>query len=85
MPWCETCSKFWTPTSMHEDGSCPTCGLVLTKPDSPVSEPITAKNVDVRALAGKEARAPWHFKLLVVALAVYLTWRVVQLVLLIFH
>jgi hypothetical protein len=26
------------------------------------------------------ARAPWHFKLLLVALCLYLGWRVVQLV-----
>lgn len=27
-----------------------------------------------------EPRAPWHFKLLVVALCVYLGWRLVQLI-----
>jgi len=27
-----------------------------------------------------EPRAPWHFKLLVVALCVYLGWRFVQLI-----
>lgn len=80
MPWCETCSKFWNPSSMHEDGSCPTCGRVLTQADTPVSSPVTAKNVDVRALAGEDAKAPWHFKLLVAAIVVYLAWRVVQLI-----
>jgi hypothetical protein len=32
MPWCEDCSKFWTPTSMNRDGSCPTCGRVIGEP-----------------------------------------------------
>ena len=32
MPWCEECSKFWTPTSMNRDGSCPTCGRVIGDP-----------------------------------------------------
>jgi hypothetical protein len=32
------------------------------------------------ATAEPEPRAPWHFKLLVGAVCVYLTWRVVQLV-----
>ncbi|MEO5901150.1 MAG: hypothetical protein ABIR68_13645 [Ilumatobacteraceae bacterium] len=47
--------------------------------------PITAKNINLRKLAagedGDEAdmKAPWHFKLLLVLLAIYLTWRVVQL------
>jgi hypothetical protein len=80
MPWCETCSKFLTPTSMTEDGRCPACGRVLERSGGPVSEPLTAKTVDPRALAGKEAKAPWHFKLLIVAVAAYLGWRVVQLV-----
>jgi hypothetical protein len=39
MPWCETCSRFWTPTSMQPDGACPTCGNVIaevkTRPRAP--------------------------------------------------
>lgn len=62
MPWCEACSRFWTPSSLREDGSCPSCG---------------------RAIAEREAEppppgAPWHFKLLVVAVVLYLGWRLVQ-------
>lgn len=56
MPWCETCAKFWNPTSMNQDGTCPTCG-------SQIGEPV---------------RTPWHFKLLLVAVALYLGWRLVQ-------
>jgi hypothetical protein len=29
VPWCEECSKFWTPTSLHADGSCPGCGRTI--------------------------------------------------------
>lgn len=32
MPWCENCSKFWTPTTMGQGGECPTCGTVIVKP-----------------------------------------------------
>ncbi len=32
MPWCEDCSKFWTPTTMGQGGECPTCGTVIVKP-----------------------------------------------------
>ena len=31
MPWCETCSRFWTPTSMQPGGACPTCGAVIAE------------------------------------------------------
>ena len=45
---------------------------------------VTAKNLDLRKLAAGEdgeevARAPWHFKLLMVLLVLYLGWRIVQL------
>jgi hypothetical protein len=58
---------------MKADGTCPSCGRTL------IAEPVTARNLDLKKLAGEEARVPWHFKVLVLALAVYLGWRVVQL------
>jgi hypothetical protein len=66
---------------MNEDGTCPTCGRLMV---APVRQPITAKNLDLRKLAAGEdsdegAKAPWHFKLLMVLLALYLGWRIVQL------
>ena len=64
MPWCETCSRFFTPPSMNPDGSCPTCGRVLVDPAGEAVEP----------------KAPWHFKLLVAAVALYLLWRLVQMI-----
>jgi hypothetical protein len=63
---------------MKADGTCPSCGRTVDTP-----EPITAKNIDLRRLAAGDdaepAKAPWHFKVLVVALAVYLGYRVVYL------
>jgi len=82
MPWCEDCARYWTPSAMKSDGTCPTCGRSLER--SP-AEPITAKNLDLKKLAAGEdgdeesGKAPWHFKLLLVLLALYLTWRIVQL------
>ena len=58
MPWCEDCSKFWTPTSLPPDGTCPTCGAIIGDPPS--------------------TRVPWHFWVLVVALSIYLGWRLIQ-------
>jgi hypothetical protein len=70
MPWCETCSRFLNPNSLNPDGSCPSCGRVVAEPRRPGSP------------AGEEAapKAPWHFKLLLVAVVIYLVWRVVQMI-----
>lgn len=62
MPWCEDCAKYWAPTAMTPDGHCPTCGRDLEVPQPSGDEPEVEK-------------APWHFKLMVVALVVYLVWR----------
>ena len=66
MPWCQDCSRFYTPPSMNPDGSCPSCGTVLVDPATVAAE--------------APPKAPWHFKLLVGALTVYLGWRLVQLI-----
>ena len=63
MPWCEDCSKYWTPTAMNDAGTCPTCGRDLS---------ADAERVEK---AKADEKAPWHFKLLIVALVVYLSWR----------
>ncbi len=67
MPWCEDCSKYWTPTALDSDGTCPTCGRDLSA------------DVARTDAAIEEEQAPWHFKILVVALVLYLGWRVVDL------
>ena len=79
---------------MREDGTCPTCGRSLEAPTAPTplikpvkpvtpATPITAKNLDLRKLAGGESgeseAAPWHFKLLMVLLVLYLGWRLIDL------
>ena len=56
MPWCETCNRFYTPTSLNADGTCPTCGTQVAAP----------------------VKAPWHFKLLLASVALYLGWRAWQ-------
>jgi hypothetical protein len=63
LPWCEECSKYLTPSSMGKDGTCPTCGRQVGE--------IEQRGDD----AVSEEKAPWHFKLLVVALVLYLGWR----------
>ena len=75
MPWCEECAKYFAPTAMKPDGTCPSCGRSLDVP-----EPITSKNLDLHELAGDDGKTPWHFKLLMVLLALYLTYRLIDLI-----
>ncbi len=67
MPWCEPCAKYWTPNAMNDDGTCPTCGEQVVDGH----EHANADDDDVKA--------PWHFKLMIVALTVYLGWRLVSI------
>jgi hypothetical protein len=65
MPWCEDCAKYWAPSAMTPEGACPRCGRELDAPEPrDRSEPVA-----------DDERAPWHFKLMVVALVVYLVYR----------
>ncbi len=65
MPWCEPCEKSWTPTSLNNDGTCPQCGETVE---------------GTGHISPVPHRAPWHFKLMVVSIAVYLAYRLLQLV-----
>ena len=81
VPWCESCSKFWTPTSMTADGECPSCGRVLEAAEGAgFDAKRAAKDLNIRELAGADEKVPWHFKLMVAAAGGYLAWRAVQLV-----
>jgi hypothetical protein len=64
MPWCEDCEKYWAPPAMTPEGRCPTCGRDLEAPEPAADDGRKA-----------EEKAPWHFKLMVVGLVVYLVWR----------
>ncbi len=64
MPWCEACDRFYNPNSLRADGACPACGRQL-------GEPGTVATAEAPA-------APWHFKVLLLAVVLYLGWRLVQ-------
>jgi hypothetical protein len=51
---------------MNEDGTCPQCGELVEEPH-------------VHDDDAHDEKTPWHFKLLVVTLAVYLSWRFWQI------
>ena len=64
MPWCETCQRFYNPSSVAPDGTCVRCGRFIA--DAPEDEERT--------------KAPWHFWLLVAFLVAYLGWRLIEVV-----
>jgi hypothetical protein len=81
MPWCEECARYFAPSAMSAEGTCPACGRPLEAPQPR----ITARNLDLKRLAAgpdgdvEDVKAPWHFKLLMVLLVAYLGWRIVDL------
>jgi len=85
MPWCEPCAKYFAPTSLTTEGCCPKCGAPIAQFDvngNIRDSPVTARSLDLKAIArsaGEEEKAPWHFKLLVASLVVYLIWRFASL------
>ena len=71
MPWCDDCDRYLAPSAVTRDGTCPTCGR-------PVEIGEVAK------AAGEEDEplppVPWHLKLLALAVAIYLTYRLIQVI-----
>jgi uncharacterized membrane protein YvbJ len=70
MPWCSDCEKYWAPSAMNDDGSCPRCGTDL---DEPAIAAAHSTNDDA------DEKTPWHFKVMVVAIVGYLGWRFVEI------
>jgi hypothetical protein len=63
---------------MTIDGRCPECSSEMETPN--ISGTVTADNLDLKKLAGLEdEKLPWHFKLLVALLCLYLGWRIIDL------
>ncbi len=77
MPWCEPCARYLAPSAVNEDGSCPKCSNMIDAPRQiPVRGGLRIKELTEVA---DDEKAPWHFKLLVTGLILYLGWRVVSL------
>ena len=63
---------------MTDEGRCPDCGEKMDV--ATMSGRITPEELDLKKLAGLDGeKTPWHFKLLVSLLCLYLGWRVVSL------
>lgn len=78
MPWCEPCARYFAPSALTTDGECPQCGRTLA--DHAQMTRVSADSLDLKKLAGiEDEKLPWHFKLLVTLLLLYLGWRVLDL------
>lgn len=78
MPWCDGCAKYWAPNAMEASGACPQCKTVLATKGAMRME---ARSLGLPApgeVEGESPKAPWHFKLALVALVIYLGWRLAQ-------
>lgn len=63
---------------MNDDGTCPQCHEPIDV--HRVDGRITVDTLDLKKLAGADGeKVPWHFKLLVFLLVLYLGWRIIQL------
>jgi hypothetical protein len=78
MPWCDDCAKYWAPNAMKAGGSCPTCNKVLATKGALRMEARSLGVPGPGETEGEAPKAPWHFKLMIGCLAVYLGWRVLQ-------
>jgi len=88
MPWCPGCDRFLSPATVSAAGECPRCGrpvdpgrarapgAVADAGAAGTGGAVVARDPD--AADAPLEPLPWHFKLLVGAIALYLGWRAVQ-------
>jgi len=73
VPWCEQCSRFYTPSTLTPEGDCPSGHHVADPGDQPLVQSSAAPRDD-----DADTKVPWHFWLLLAAVVIYLGWRLVQ-------
>jgi len=92
VPWCDECSKFWNLPELGGEAKCPACGrgfvtstarpsVAPALPGGPTSPAEEPSPTDPSATVPAKAKgAPWHFKLLVVGVTVYMIYRIYWLI-----
>ncbi|CAN5689484.1 hypothetical protein BH24ACT5_BH24ACT5_08890 [soil metagenome] len=89
MPWCDDCEKYWTPAAMQADGTCPTCGRPVddgAQSAATTTYAVQAGRRSTEAWTGtdisegdRDEGVPWHFKLMIVLLVIYLGYRFIEI------
>jgi hypothetical protein len=82
VPWCTSCDRFLSPSSVTTAGDCPRCGHAVdpgqaraAAPDPPVG---VVPESESESFVPDLEPVPWHLKLLAGAVALYLGWRAFQ-------
>jgi hypothetical protein len=75
VPWCDTCDRFLSPSTVTTEGTCPACGRAVDPghAHAPPADPAESADDEEETLP-----IPWHLWLLLAALAVYLGYRAMQ-------
>ena len=74
MPWCEDCSRFYTPSTLTATGDCPEGHHV----PAPSHAPTEIRQSSAEPRERESVKAPWHFWVLVASVVIYLGWRLIQ-------
>lgn len=74
MPFCETCDRFYTPSTLTPEGDCPEGHHVADPQDA---EQFIQSAAPPRE-DEKEPKVPWHFWILLIAVIIYLGYRAYQ-------
>ena len=72
MPWCQDCDRFYNPNSLTASGDCPSCGRSLA------AQAVATEHRPEKLRKFNDEPAPWHFKVVVVCVSVYLGFRLFQ-------
>jgi hypothetical protein len=78
VPWCDSCDRFLSPSTVKVDGTCPSCGRIV---DPGHAHAVEVESADAGEVAPDDEALPpipWHLWLLAGALAVYLGYRAMQ-------
>jgi hypothetical protein len=84
VPWCATCDRFLSPSSVTTDGTCPRCGREVDPgrahaPPSEVDAGPPAPDPGAPEPTDDDlGPIPWHLKALAGAVALYLGYRAFQ-------
>jgi hypothetical protein len=80
VPWCTSCDRFLSPSSVTTAGDCPRCGTPVDpgRARAATSEPAIAAAPESESYVPDLKPVPWHLKLLAGAVALYLGWRAFQ-------
>jgi hypothetical protein len=77
VPWCPECDRFYNPNTLLADGTCPS-GHVVPDERAVATAEAPAEGKPEKIGRFRDEPTPWHFKVLLVLVSIYLLFRLVQ-------